>query len=63
MIWVQPSYEAAEVEACGDGLMRPKTFLSFIIIRGPFVLLRIYAGRYVEAIHWELWETGTGSLE
>lgn len=61
MIWVQPSYEAAEVEACGDGLMRPKTFLSFIIIGGPFVLLRIYAGRYVEAYllgtlgnwHWQ----------
>lgn len=61
MIWVQSSYEAAEVEACGDGLMRPKTFLSLIIIGRLLVLLRIYAGRYVEAYslgslgnwHWQ----------
>lgn len=43
------SYEAAEVGACSDGLMRPKTFLSLILIGRPFVLLRIYAGRYEEA--------------
>ena len=55
------SYEAAEVGACCDGLMRPKTFLSLILIGRPFVLLWIYAGRYVEAYllgtlgnwHWQ----------
>ena len=61
MPWVQPSYEAAEVEACGDGLMRPTIFVSLILIGRPFVLLRIHAGRYVEAYslgtlgswHWQ----------
>ena len=29
MIWVQPSYKAAEAEACGDGLMRPNSFFAY----------------------------------
>ena len=36
---VQPTYEAAEVRAGSDGLMRSKPFLSPILIWGLFVLL------------------------
>ena len=35
---VQPPYEAVEVRAGGDGLMRPKPFLSPILIWGLFIL-------------------------